>query len=376
MNEEITVMWSITSRCNFRCRHCCVQAGMMGMDAPEWLYNRVIAELTENNIRNVVLTGGECFFHSRFGYLIRELTRRNIVVRGVLTNASLITSEILEDILTNNPKVWFQVSFDGIGYHDIMRGVNGAEELTLNGIKKLIDYGIRIQVATSICTDNFSLMPQTLMTMDKLHVNRILFSRVLRKGFWVNSSEDENVPLAKFYDFGQTLLSDYFTKCKNIELLYGIGYRASFRKQSIMFPYFKPVIAGKQETCSVCSSIYISTDGDVMPCSSFDGIWEVRPELNIMNNKLTQILETDPLRWVRCYNANDIHRVNESCLDCSHKSKCNGGCRALSYAMNNVLCGIGEETCYLHKSLFKDKVGSFIEALNLKVKSHNQQWEL
>ena len=367
MNGNMTVMWSITSRCNFRCRHCCVKAGASGIDAPRSTCNRVIAELLENNIQNLVLTGGECFFHSEFADIVGELTRRNIIVRGVLTNASMITPETLEAILKNNPKVWFQVSFDGIGYHDIIRGVKGAEELTLSGIKKLVACGIRVQVTSSICKDNLSLIPQTLMMMDDMHVQRILFSRILRKGSWLDSPPEKDVSLYEFYDFGRNLLTEYFKRCRTIELLYGIGYRASVMSQTLRFPYIKPIKVGQQETCGVCSSIYISTDGDVMPCSSFDGIWGAHPELNIINHKLAQILKTEPLSGVRCYKVKDIHSKNESCLTCSHKSICNGGCRALSYATNKDLCGIGEETCYLHKSSFKDNVSSLIEVLNSRV---------
>jgi len=88
--------WSITGRCNLRCRHCY-------MSAPEAKYGelstaeclRIIDQIEAAGIGSVSLTGGEPLVRSDFWQLISALRQKRIVIRQIYTNGVLITDEWL-----------------------------------------------------------------------------------------------------------------------------------------------------------------------------------------------------------------------------------------------------------------------------------------
>lgn len=72
-----------------------------------------------------------------------------------------------------NIKPGFSVSFDGIGYHNWMRGVDGAEQDALRAIKILVQNGFYVMSVCCIHRENAHVITDTVELMNNIGVDRV-----------------------------------------------------------------------------------------------------------------------------------------------------------------------------------------------------------
>ena len=90
------VHWSITGKCNYRCRHCF-------MSAPTAKYGEldtgvildIIDQMADCGITNINLTGGEPLIRADFLQIVDKLLEKKIRIRQIYSNGSLIDEELL-----------------------------------------------------------------------------------------------------------------------------------------------------------------------------------------------------------------------------------------------------------------------------------------
>lgn len=82
------------------------------------------------------LTGGEPMVRRDFWELVDEIRRRNILIPTLYSNGLLITDAFLDELEKRGLRPNLQFSFDGVGYHDWMRGIPGAEKVVLDAIRR------------------------------------------------------------------------------------------------------------------------------------------------------------------------------------------------------------------------------------------------
>ena len=117
-----------TRKCNYRCRHCLVSApNAHHPQLPLQDCLHIIREIAVCGINRVDITGGEPFLRSDFEEIVKELSSFNIDIGTVFTNASLLTEDVLQMLKKYHQYPAFQLSFDGLGHHDWLRGVEGTE---------------------------------------------------------------------------------------------------------------------------------------------------------------------------------------------------------------------------------------------------------
>ena len=59
----------------------------------------------------------------------------------IYSNGLLVTDEFLEELQRRKIRCMFQFSFDGVGYHDWMRGIDGAENIVIDAMKRCNERG-------------------------------------------------------------------------------------------------------------------------------------------------------------------------------------------------------------------------------------------
>ena len=99
--------WSITGRCNYRCRHCFLSApdARFG-ELPTAECLRIIREMAEVGIHAVTLTGGEPLVREDFLTLVDELCKHDITVTQIATNGSLVNDRLLDALEDRGVRPW------------------------------------------------------------------------------------------------------------------------------------------------------------------------------------------------------------------------------------------------------------------------------
>ena len=82
-------------------------------------------------VRTVSLTGGEALLRRDFFAIVDALLAADILIVTVMSNGLLVNDKTLDEFERRGIKPEFNMSFDGIGCHDWLRGVPGAEKAVL-----------------------------------------------------------------------------------------------------------------------------------------------------------------------------------------------------------------------------------------------------
>lgn len=112
-----------------------------GEDLSAAQYRHILDELAACGIRVVQITGGEPLIHPRFHELLDEIRQRDILLEAIYSNGRLVDEKLLDELEKRQMRPAFHMSFDGVGWHDWMRGVDGAEEAVIRAFRLLHERG-------------------------------------------------------------------------------------------------------------------------------------------------------------------------------------------------------------------------------------------
>ena len=182
--QPLMVVWNITARCNLRCKHCYEDAGVLSKGLPDELTReekiKTMEEICKLNIPTFAFAGGEPLMDPTF-WELAEIGKKAGLYMSINTNGTLITEEVAER-LKDIGFAYYGVSLDGSNaeVHDSFRGVNGAFERTLRGIKNLIKVGEadKVCISYTVARENSILrneIPKMLKLRDELGIRKVVF---------------------------------------------------------------------------------------------------------------------------------------------------------------------------------------------------------
>jgi len=142
-----------TYRCNEKCAHCYMGKGIESMTLEE--IKEILAQLAEAGCLFVTFTGGEFFIRSDVLEIIDCADRLHFVI-DILTNGTLIDKRIAEFIAGKKVRR-VQVSLYGSNHltHDRVTRVCGSFNRTIEAIKILRQFNIKVEIAYTMMNFNF-----------------------------------------------------------------------------------------------------------------------------------------------------------------------------------------------------------------------------
>lgn len=150
------VSWNTTQRCNLRCGHCYLAAGRRADGELSFEEGcRLIDELAAAGTRMLVLTGGEPLLRRDVEGLAAYASARGLlVVLG--TNGMLLTRPRARR-LKEAGLAGAGISLDSLRpqRHDAFRGVPGAWEAAVRGIRACVAEGLPVLVQTTVLPWNY-----------------------------------------------------------------------------------------------------------------------------------------------------------------------------------------------------------------------------
>lgn len=298
------ISFEITRKCNLKCKHCYADAGsVLSNEMTTKEIKTFIDDVYNTGCLSITFSGGEPLLHPDIFELMEYAKQKPLSVL-LFTNGTLLTPDIVEK-LKNLPVYKVSVSIDGpdAQIHDALRGVPGAFEKTIKGVKLLKKAHIPVKASVSLTKLNYTKIPEILTLLKNLEVDDFKMWLISYSG----RPEEKNIFLG--LDEFRTAMENYWK--------YQLG--ESPREKDV-FEY------DKTENCGIGQgALCVKCNGVVTPCPGFG------EDVSLGNVK------TDSLQhiWNNSELLNRLRNISvfdaEPCKTCEYALMCKGGCLADVY---------------------------------------------
>jgi len=340
LQAPFLVVWNYTDACNLRCKHCYQRAGKMSKDELS-LDERldIIDQLADNDVVAIAFSGGEALLRDDFWEVARYASSKGLYL-SLATNGTLLTKDVVRRLRDVGVQ-YFEVSLDSVdpAKHDAFRGVTGAWERTVAGIRNVVAQdGAYSCIANTVTNENYRELNDLVAFSRKLGVKRTLIFNFIPVGRGSDiididlSPEAREHVLQQMYGYlsGQDESFEILTTAPQLTRVCmmnsqdGIVSLAHFGaagfsdKVRLLAEFIGGCGAGRM----YCA---IQPNGIVTPCVFMPiPVGDLRSEPFIDIWKNAEVMQS--LR--------ERHDLKEHCGSCDYKTVC-GGCRARAYAYFN-----------------------------------------
>ncbi len=335
----ILAVWNFTNACNLRCKHCYQNAGKPLPDELTLKEKfKVIDTLWDAGTCLLALSGGEPTVSPDFFPLVRYASERGFHI-SVATNGTLMANEDFVKRMIEVGVDYVEISLDSADpkRHDEFRGIPGAWERTVKGIRNAIRLGrdmMEVGVATTVTQMNVNEIEDMIkFVFDELHADRFFAFNFIPVGRGKDMIDMDLMPqqreevlniIYKYLLQGHKVFSTSPQLGRTCAMSSGNIFVSSH------YSAFKGE-AGKTVAqyiggCGVGRAyMAIQPNGDMSPC-----VYMSQKELrfgNIRDVDFERVWDTSEiLRTVR-----ERDEFEDSCGSCPYRYVC-GGCRARAYA--------------------------------------------
>ena len=370
-----SVFWSITGKCNYRCRHCF-------MDAPEALFGemnteealKLIDEMNECGVLRIDFTGGEPLVRKDFWLLVDRLSSYKIAIENIYTNGWLLNDKFLDKLDERNLKPIFHLSFDGVGWHDWMRGIDGAEQAAYRAIKLCKERGFRVGTQMCVHKGNKDTLVETMKVLGEMGVESIKFGDISPTELWCKNSEGNTLSWKEFLDVMLDVIPKFYEAGRPVTANFSglVTVPSSKSRETFYLMETRAFGSDNDDECYICAdarfSCYVGPDGRMLPClpmtAASDEIQNKFPmvqEIGLRN----ALRESFYAEFVN-RRVGDILKVNKKCAACNFKYKCSGGCRANAVLDSCDLMGCDKKLCTIYHGGYIERVRKIITEMNEK----------
>jgi AdoMet-dependent heme synthase len=330
--NPLIVIWEVTQACDLSCFHCraCAQPKRHPLELSTLEGEKLIRDVAELHPPIFILTGGDPLKRPDIFYLVRRSVAYGLNPAMTPSATPLLTREAIAE-LKRSGLSRLAVSLDGSlpELHDAFRGVPGSYARTLEAIHWANQFGLPIQVNTSISRRNF----QDLENMASLLKQ---FRLVLWSAFFLVptgraqmedllSADEVEETFGKLYRLSKELPFKVKTTEAQHYRRYVIQQRLKSKVRRIEIgsdgweksvPGLLPINDGK-------GFVFVSHTGEVCP----SGFLPVSSG-NVRTQSLTEIYREAPLLQA----LRDTSKLQGKCGECEFKEIC-GGSRARAYGV-------------------------------------------
>ncbi len=355
------IMIEITEKCNYNCRHC-FNAESDGVPREELSVDEILKianEAVEQGISGVVITGGEPMHHPHFMEIMKAIAGTGLWISMINTNGAYITEEILNEFTKMKVHPVFRISFDGLGFHDWMRGVKGAQAKALKVISLCIEKKFMVMIQTNINKRNLDVMKETIDYMDAAGVTEMRVIRTTEAPRWIRQAGNDCLSWEEYYDAALELIQYYNSKKRNIRLVF--WQFASVEQKTKRFQAVKIIYKDKEAASNIlpCQErISICANGQVYPCLQVSGAFKEHGVClaDIKKEELSDILTDSPYMRIATLSGNDLMNGNDRCRNCPFAQYCAGGCPAVSLIMHGRYDGPDDSACVFFRDGYYKRI--------------------
>jgi 12,18-didecarboxysiroheme deacetylase len=182
-DKKPVVVWNITRQCNLKCRHCYAQAQSQKTDGELTTAEgkALLDDLSAFGSPVILFSGGEPILRPDLPELAQYAVDKGL--RAVIsTNGTLITPTLART-LKRIGLSYVGISLDGLeGINDSFRGVSGAYEQALTGIRNCREAGIKVGLRFTINRLNADQVSPIFDLLKKEDIPRVCFYHLVYAG--------------------------------------------------------------------------------------------------------------------------------------------------------------------------------------------------
>ena len=322
----LSVIWSMTPRCNLRCLYCFADVNAFDFDAAELDVQQLFAiadQLIAAKVLAVTLSGGECFLHPGVWPVMARLQEHGIAVAAI-TNGFHLADTDLSRIAAAGVAV--AVSLDGCNEatNALTRGRDVFHRSAAT-ISKLLTRGIPTSVIVTITRHNFDQLREHVALIHRLGVRVVALQDLRPFG------------TREIYDQTRLTAQQEADLARVVASLIDNYSDITFNTTDL-FTFDKANASGRIMHCPAGRSVgYIDFLGNFYPCTSLPSF---RYGNLLRDGTITSL-------WSDSSGARELARLREMplhaigpCGSCANKSRCEGGCRGDALFYSNDLMGL------------------------------------
>ncbi|MDP6524419.1 MAG: 12,18-didecarboxysiroheme deacetylase [Kiritimatiellia bacterium] len=182
-DKKPVVVWNVGRRCNLRCVHCYSHSS--DVDYTGELSHEegaaLLDDLADFGAPVMLFSGGEPLMRPDIFRLIERAAEKGM--RAVVsTNGTLITEDIAAQ-LKDAGLSYVGISIDGLQEtNDLFRGVEGAFEQALQGVRSCLSRGVKVGLRFTITRSNYKDVPGIFDLIEKEGIPRVCFYHLVYTG--------------------------------------------------------------------------------------------------------------------------------------------------------------------------------------------------
>ncbi len=355
------VHWSITGRCNLRCRHCFMSAPQAGYGelTTEQCLN-IVDQIAEANIAKVSLTGGEPLVRGDFWRIVDALLDKRILVSRIYTNGVLMDDRFLGELKKRRIECEIFLSFDGLGCHDWVRGVPNAEKNAVEAVKRAVHHGFSVAVETALYKGNLPTLIPTYELLKSLGVSSWKVSTMADTGNWLKEEGRHDISRDDLFEAYLALAGLHFRQGAPLEIMLGSIYYCARGGDRYHIPVIKGDGSDKvtaQPLCRSCRlNLYVMADGRLLPCIPMTGTHIEKEMPNLVETSIAEAMDDSRYYGLINTRVGEFLSKNPDCAACGYRYRCCAGCRANAVTSGGDYFGKDPESCYFFKNDCEEKI--------------------
>lgn len=329
------VVWDVTTDCNLNCRHCYATAGTRGVDELNTAEaKQAIDAFARAGVTILAFSGGEPLVRDDIFELTSHAASKGLYV-AIATNGTLITDEVAARMKRNGVE-FLQISLDGISAetHDAFRGVDGAFDRTVKGIKNAVSHDFFVEISTTVTSHNYQELSDIIDFSEELGADWFMAYNFVPTGRGSDIAETDLSPWQR-----EEMLRMLWQELKSERDINVLSTAPQFARvalqqegdadeKTVPTHFYNPTLGGRladlAEFIGGCGAgrfyMAMKANGDLQPCVFFP-----LKVGNIREDDFEEIWKNDEvLRQLR-----DRDEL-QACSDCEYRYYC-GGCRARAY---------------------------------------------
>jgi len=354
--------WSVTGACNLKCRHCFMSAPHAKHGVPD--HEQIIAiadQLAECGVFQVGLTGGEPLIREDFLEIIDALNEREIGIAVIYTNGWLVDETFLGELDKRGVHPSFQLSFDGIGWHDFLRGIDGAEERTINALRLLKERKYPVSVSMCMHRKNRSVLRESVNLMASLGVRSMKCGSMMELGEWASPElKDLQLTREEELQMFEEYIPQYFEDDAPLSIMMSgvFMYTPGYPEWSIY--HHKECSEADENLMPSCgvliNNFYIGADGMVCPCMGMADCGYAPNFQNLFDTPLKDILCGEKFTALCRAKVGEIRAHNPKCRECRYVDRCTGGCRNAALMAGDDYYGVDPDVCWFFEHHGEERI--------------------